>query len=42
MNLHGTTPNGSVYISDTVTLPKHVNLTLSGRYNAYEVHNPDR
>ncbi len=42
VNLHGTTPNGSVYIGDTVTLGKRVNLTFSGRYNAYKVNNTDR
>lgn len=42
VNLHGATPNGSVYFSDTLTLPKKVNLTVSGRYNRFIVDNTDR
>jgi outer membrane receptor protein involved in Fe transport len=42
VNLHGTTPNGSLYFTDTLTLAKTLNLTVSGRYNRYSVDNMDR
>ncbi len=42
VNLHGRTPNGSVFFTDTLTLPKSVNLTLSGRYNRTTIDNIDR
>ncbi|HEX3744227.1 MAG TPA: TonB-dependent receptor [Bryobacteraceae bacterium] len=42
VSLHGLTPNWSLYATDTLTLAKHVNLTLSGRYNRYTVQNSDR
>ncbi len=42
VNLHGLTPNGSLYLTDTLTLAKTVNLTVSGRYNRFSVHNTDR
>jgi outer membrane receptor protein involved in Fe transport len=40
--LHGLTPNWSLYFTDTLTLAKTVNLTVSGRYNRFEVANTDR
>lgn len=42
VNLHGVTPNWSIYFSDTLTLPKNLNLTVSGRYNYFTVNNTDR
>jgi outer membrane receptor protein involved in Fe transport len=42
VNLHGTTPNWSVYLTDTMTLPEKVNVTVSGRYNQFTVDNFDR
>ena len=41
VNLHGTTPNWSLYFTDTLTLPKNVNVTVSGRYNRATVNNTD-
>jgi outer membrane receptor protein involved in Fe transport len=41
VNLHGVTPNWSPYFSDTLTLPKHLNLTVSGRFNRFTVNNTD-
>lgn len=42
VSLHGTTPNGSIYFTDTLTFLKNVNLTVSGRYNRTSVNNTDR
>ena len=42
VNLHGLTPNWSLYFTDTLTLLKNVNLTVSGRYNRLTVDNTDR
>jgi len=42
VNLHGYTPNWSLYFTDTLTLAKTVNVTVSGRYNRYTVDNSDR
>lgn len=42
VNLHGSTPNWSIYFTDTLTLPRKVNLTVSGRYNSFTVNNLDR
>jgi outer membrane receptor protein involved in Fe transport len=42
VNLHGRTPNWSLYFSDTLTLAKTVNVTVSGRYNRFTVDNSDR
>ncbi|HEY6342478.1 MAG TPA: TonB-dependent receptor [Bryobacteraceae bacterium] len=42
VNLHGSTPNGSIYFTDTLTFAKTWNLTVSGRYNRYDVNNLDR
>jgi outer membrane receptor protein involved in Fe transport len=41
VNLTGVTPNYSLYFSDTLTLPKNFNLTVSGRYNQFTVNNTD-
>ena len=42
VNLHGLTPNWSLYFTDTLTLAKNVNVTVSGRYNRFTVDNSDR
>jgi len=42
VNLHGLTPNWSLYFTDTLTIVKNVNLTVSGRYNRLTVNNSDR
>jgi outer membrane receptor protein involved in Fe transport len=42
VNLHGLTPNWSLYFTDTLTLAKTVNVTLSGRYNRFTIDNSDR
>ncbi len=42
VNLHGITPNWSLYFADTLTFAKTLNLTVSGRYNRYTVNNMDR
>lgn len=42
VNLHGLTPNWSLYFSDTLTLAKKVNATISGRFNRDTVDNSDR
>jgi outer membrane receptor protein involved in Fe transport len=42
VDLHGTTPNGGLYFTDTLTLPKSVNVTVSGRYNRFRIDNTDR
>jgi outer membrane receptor protein involved in Fe transport len=42
VNLHGLTPNWSFYFTDTLTVLKNLNLTLSGRYNRLTVNNRDR
>jgi outer membrane receptor protein involved in Fe transport len=42
VNLHGSTPNWSLYFTDTLTLAKTVNVTVSGRYNRYTIDNSDR
>lgn len=39
--LHGLTPNWSLYLTDTLTIAKNVNLTVSGRFNRFEVDNTD-
>src|ERR1700722_7767578 len=41
VNLHGRTPNWSLYFTDTLTLAKTVNVTVSGRYNRYTIDNSD-
>jgi len=42
VNLHGLTPNSSLYFTDTLTLAKTLNVTVSGRYNRLTVNNADR
>jgi outer membrane receptor protein involved in Fe transport len=42
VNLHGLTPNWSLYFTDTLTLAKSLNLTVSGRYNRDTINNADR
>src|SRR5580658_2852738 len=42
VNPHGLTPNWSVYFTDTLTLLKNVNVTVSGRYNRDRIDNSDR
>jgi outer membrane receptor protein involved in Fe transport len=42
VNLRGVTPNGGVFLTDTLTFSKTWNLTVSGRYNRYDVNNFDR
>jgi outer membrane receptor protein involved in Fe transport len=42
VNLHGLTPNWSLYFTDTLTLAKTLNVTVSGRYNRDTVNNFDR
>jgi outer membrane receptor protein involved in Fe transport len=42
VNLHGLTPNWSIYFTDTLTLRKTVNVTVSGRYNRFTIDNFDR
>ncbi len=41
VNLHGTTPNWSLFFSDTLTLLTNLNLTVSGRFNRFSVNNTD-
>jgi len=41
VSLHGVTPNGGLYFTDTLTFAKTWNLTVSGRYNRYDVDNRD-
>jgi outer membrane receptor protein involved in Fe transport len=41
VDLHGVTPNWALYFTDTLTLPKNVNVTVSGRYNRSTVDNTD-
>jgi outer membrane receptor protein involved in Fe transport len=42
VNLHGRTPSWSLYFTDTLTLAKTVNVTVSGRYNRFTIDNTDR
>ena len=42
VNLHGLTPNWSLYFNETLTLAKTLNVTVSGRYNRFTVNNTDR
>jgi outer membrane receptor protein involved in Fe transport len=42
VSLHGITPNGSVFATDTLTLGKKWNVTLSGRFNRSTIDNSDR
>jgi len=42
VNLHGLTPNWSLYITDTLTIARNLNITASARYNRLSVENADR
>jgi outer membrane receptor protein involved in Fe transport len=42
VNLHGLTPNWSLYFTDTLTIAKALNVTVSGRFNRFTVNNTDR
>ncbi len=42
VNLHGLTPNWSVFATDTLSLGKQWNVTLSGRFNRTTIDNTDR
>lgn len=42
VDLHGITPNWSLYFTDTLTLRKNINVTVSGRYNRATVNNTDQ
>jgi outer membrane receptor protein involved in Fe transport len=42
VNLHGLTPNWSLYFTDTLTIAKTVNVTVSGRFNRLTVDDSDR
>ncbi|MGD1071064.1 MAG: TonB-dependent receptor, partial [Bryobacteraceae bacterium] len=42
VSLHGLTPNWSLYFTDTLTLAKTLNVTVSGRYNRFTIDNADR
>ena len=42
VNLHGLTPNWSVFVTDTLSLGRDWSLTLSGDYNRSAIDNTDR
>ena len=42
VSLHGLTPNWSLYFTDTLTLARNLNLTVSARYNRFTINNSDR
>ncbi len=42
VNLHGATPNWSLYFTDTMPLLSTLNVTVSGRYNQSTIDNTDR
>jgi outer membrane receptor protein involved in Fe transport len=42
VNLHGLTPNWSLFATNTLSLGKQWNITLSGRFNRNTVDNTDR
>ena len=42
VSLHGLTPNWSLYFTDTLTVARTVNITVSGRYNRFTIDNSDR
>jgi outer membrane receptor protein involved in Fe transport len=42
VNLHGLTPNLGFFFTETLTIHKTVNLTVSGRYNRFTIDNADR
>ena len=39
VSLHGLTPNWSLYFTDTLTLAKTLNVTVSGQYNRDTIDN---
>lgn len=41
VNLHGVTPNASVFATDTISLAKSLHVTLSGRFNRSAIGNSD-
>ncbi len=41
VNLHGVTPNGSVYLTDTFSPAKYWSVTVSGRFNQTTIRNTD-
>ena len=41
VNLHGATPNWSLYFTDTLPLLSTLNVTVSGRYNQTTIDNTD-
>jgi outer membrane receptor protein involved in Fe transport len=41
VNLHGVTPNGSIYATDTFSPVKDVSVTVSGRFNRTSIRNND-
>ena len=41
VNLHGASPNWSLYFTDTLSLTKNVTATVSGRFNQYRINNTD-
>jgi hypothetical protein len=42
VSLHGLIPNWSFYFTDTFTLARTLNVTVSGRYNRDTINNTDR
>jgi len=42
VDLHGVTPNGSVYITDTFSPLRNWTVTLAGRFNTTTINNYDR
>ena len=42
VNLHSLTPNWSLYFTDTLTIARTVNVTVSGRFNRLTVDDSDR
>jgi outer membrane receptor protein involved in Fe transport len=41
VNLHGVTPNGSIYLTDTFSPVKNVTVTAAGRFNRSTIRNTD-
>jgi outer membrane receptor protein involved in Fe transport len=41
VNLHGVTPNGSIYATDTFSPVKNVTITVAGRFNRSTIRNND-
>jgi outer membrane receptor protein involved in Fe transport len=42
VNLHGVTPNGSVFLTDTYSPLQHLSVTVAGRFNTTTINNTDR